>query len=591
MYIPPETLDLIRSKVAIQDIVKRYVPSLKKRGKNYTGLCPFHKEKTPSFSVSPDKQIFYCFGCHTGGNIFTFISKIERLDFPESVKFVADIAGVPIISEKRGDTDALEAFHRLNRGAMEMYHAYIKSPAGKKGLGYIASRGVTEASIRDFAIGYAPDSWDYLARGLIKSERDREYAESMGLIKRSQKRANSHYDVFRNRIIFPISDINGRVVGFGGRTIGDDPRKYINSSESQVFKKRNILYGLNRARESIKELNRAIVVEGYLDVIGCHQAGITNVIAPLGTAITADQIRLLGHYCTEIIFLFDADSAGLKAAARSLDLSEETNLNIRIGMLPQGDPFDYVTTKGPREFMAVVDTSLRPTDFRIARVMDDFSAAGRAGTLLRLFAVIRDLKLETERSEYLKKISALLNVDENSVRADFKNYMTNQQPVPATSGRPGPVSSEQVDVVTRGYRDLIRLICHHPELISKAAIDFTIGEIQDQLARNILWKMTELYNENREFSIDKIFDFFTSGPEMDFLNQAMNDEFLIENPGSAYTEIYLKMKVYEIDDKINRYDALLKSSPGVNSNIYLTEIEVLRREKEKLLNFVYNKVS
>lgn len=588
MYIPPETLDLIRSKVVIEDVIKRYVPSLKKRGKNYTGLCPFHKEKTPSFSVSPDKQIFYCFGCHTGGNIFNFISKIERLEFPESVKFVADMVGVEIGHENRAEADALEIRHRLNRGAMELYHAHIKSPAGKKGLSYITARGVTPASINDFKIGYAPDAWDFLIRGLIKSQQDREHAEQMGLVKPSQKRANSYYDVFRNRVMFPIFDLNGNVVGFGGRTIGDDPRKYLNSSESTVFKKRNILYGLNRARDSIKELDRAIVVEGYLDVIGCHQAGITNVVAPLGTAITTDQIKLLGHYCTEIIFLFDADSAGLKAAARSLDLSEETNLNIRIGMLPQGDPFDYIIAKGPREFMVVVDTSMRPTDFRMARILENKNL-GRAGILMQIFGVIRDLKLETERSDYIKKASMLLEVDENSMRADFRNYLKNQQPVLVINEQ--PAAGDQADPATRGYRDLIRLICNYPELMKKAAIDFTVSEIPDQLSRNILQKMSDFYQENRDFTIDKIFDFFNQGPEMDFLNQAVNGEFSVENPSAAYTEIYLKMKVYAIDDKINKYDALLKSSPGVNSNIYLTEIDVLRREKEKLLHFVYNKVS
>lgn len=589
MYIPPETLDLIRSKVVIEDVIKRYVPSLKKRGKNYTGLCPFHKEKTPSFSVSPDKQIFYCFGCHTGGNIFNFISRIERLEFPESVRFVADMVGVEIAPENRAESDALEALHRLNRGAMELYHAHIKSPAGRKGLAYITGRGVTGESINDFKIGYAPDSWDFLVRGLVKSARDREQAERMGLIKLSQKRANSYYDVFRDRVMFPIMDLGGNVVGFGGRTIGDDPRKYLNSSESEVFKKRNILYGLNRARDSIRELDRAIVVEGYLDVIGCHQAGITNVIAPLGTAMTTDQIKMLGHFCTEIIFLFDADSAGLKAAVRSLDLSEETNLNIRIGMLPKGDPFDFILAKGPREFMAVVDTSMRPTDFRIARIMDNISTLGRAGALMQIFGVIRDMRLETERSEYLKKTSALLNVDENSVRADFRSYLKNQQPAMVKNEQ--SKINDQVDVMARGFRDLVRLICNYPELLKKAVIDFPASEIPDQLARNILQKMYELHQENSEFLIDKIFDFFNHGPEMDFLNQAINGEFTVENPGSAYTEIYLKMKVYAIDDKINKYDALLKSTPGVNSNIYLTEIEVLRREKEKLLHFVYNKVS
>lgn len=587
MFIQPETLDLIRSKVVIQDVIKRYVPSLKKKGKNYIGLCPFHKEKTPSFTVTPDKQIFYCFGCHTGGNVFTFVSRIERLDFPESVKFVADMVGVDIGDGRKGESTIVEAMQRLNRQTMELYHGHIKSPAGKKGLAYITGRGITQKSISDFKIGYAPDSWDFLLRSIIKTGKDREVAEALGLIKPSQKRVNSYYDMFRDRAMFPIFDATGNVIAFGGRTIGDDPRKYLNSSESQLFKKRTVLYGFNRARESIKEMNRVIIVEGYLDVIGCHQSGIENVVAPLGTAITTEQIKLLGHYCTEIIFLFDADSAGLKAAVRSIELSEDVSVNIKIGMLPEDDPFDYVIKKGPREFMAVVDRAMGPVDFRIARIMDNYNTLGRVNALKQLFSVIAGVKLETERGIHLKKVSTLLDVDENSVRADFKNYMADHKAEPKIEQQP---KSDQADFLTRGYRDLVKLICHYPELIEKAVIDYNINDVPDELLRSILKKIAEMYLTDRQFSIDKIFDFFTTGREMDFLNQVFNDDYSVANPGSAYTEIFINMKVHEIDDKIEKYASLIKSSPGGSLHEYITEIEVLRREKEKLSQYIYNKV-
>jgi len=586
LYIQPETLDLIRGKVVIQDIIKRYVPSLKKKGKNYIGLCPFHKEKTPSFSVSPDKQIFYCFGCHTGGNVFNFISRIERLEFPDSVKFVADLVGVDLKDEKKGDTAVYEAMQRVNRQAMELYHGYIKTPAGKKGLDYITGRGVTKKSIVDFKIGFAPDSWDFLLKSLIKTGRDREVAETLGLIKLSQKREHSYYDMFRNRIMFPIFDAVGNAIAFGGRTISGDTVKYLNSPETPLFKKRNVLYGFNRARDSIKELNRAIIVEGYLDVIGCHQAGIENVVAPLGTAVTTEQIKMLGHLCTEIIFLFDADSAGLKAAVRSLDLSEDMNVNIKIAMLPENDPFDYVTQKGPREFMAVVDRAMGPVDFRIARIMDNYNTLGRVNTLKQLFAAISGIKLETERGVYLKKISSLLDVDENSVRADFKSYVNNQKSAPKIEHE---VKNVESDFITRSYRDLIKLICHYPELIEKAVIDYSINDIPDELSRTILKKISELYFADQQFSIDKIFDFFTSGQEMDFLNGIFNEGYSVTNPGAAYTEIFINMKVREIDDKIDKYATLIKSSPNGSYHEYITEIEVLRREKEKLAQYIYNK--
>jgi DNA primase len=587
LYIPPETIDLIRDKIIIQDIIKRYVPSLKKKGKNYSGLCPFHKEKTASFTVSPDKQIFYCFGCHTGGNIFNFISKVERLDFPESIKFLANLVGVEIKSEKKGDSGLHEAMFRLNRMALDNYHRYIKSTPGKKGFLYITNRGITARSIDDFEIGYAPDSWDFLLRTIIKSKSDFEIAQKIGLIKPSQNRSDQFYDIFRNRVMFPILDTSGHVIAFGGRTIGDDPRKYINSSESALFKKREVLYGLNRARDSIKELGRAIVVEGYLDVIGCHQAEIKNVVAPLGTAVTGDQIKNLSHICSEIIFMFDADSAGLKAALRSIEMTEDINVHVKIGVLPQGDPFDYITLKGAREFMTIVDSALKPVEFRIAQIMENKNSADSIETLLQLFDIIKDLKLETERSIYIKRISSILSMDERAIRADFTSYLNKQQLKQAINLQ--TAKNDNTDFIIRSYQDLIKLVCHYPELIEKVVIDYNINDIPDQVSRNILKKVSELYVSDQDFTIDKIFDFFTGGPEMDFLNHIFSKEYAVPNPAAVYTEIFINMKVREIDDKIDRYASLINSSPDGTFHEYITEIEVLRREKEKLSNYIYNK--
>jgi DNA primase len=287
--------------------------------------------------------------------------------------------------------------------------------------------------------------------------------------------------------------------------------------------------------------------------------------------------------------MFDADSAGLKAAVRSLDISEEANVNIRIGMLPEGDPFDFITGKGPREFMAVVDKSIEPVDFRIERIMDNYQSLGRVATLLQMFGVIRELRLETERSLYLKKVSSLLDVDENSARADFRNYLNRPQAAPVKTEQ--AAKSEQADFITRSYRDLIKLICNYPVLIEKAVIDYNLNDIPDELSRGILKKISELYYQNQQFSIDKIFDFFNTGPEMDFLNKAFNSEFSKANPNAAYSDIFIRIKESEIDDKIKKYTTIVNTSPGENTNVYLTEIEVLKREKEKLKDYVYNKVT
>ena len=590
MFISSETLDLIRDRVRIEDVVKRYVPSLKKRGKDYVGLCPFHQEKTPSFTVSPEKQIFYCFGCHAGGNVFSFISRVERLEFPESVKFLAAQIGIEINDERKGERSLRDGICRLNREAMDIYHRFLASSAGRRGLEYLKGRGIHESGVDAFMLGFAPDSWDFLARSLKSKRMDLRLAEAAGLIRPRRKGDGDYYDVFRNRIMFPIFDSGGAVIAFGGRTIGDDPRKYLNSSESPVFKKKNVLYGLNMAKDALRELDRAIVVEGYLDVIGCHEAGITNVVAPLGTALTAEQIELLSRYCNDIVLLFDADSAGMRAAFRAIDVARDVNVNLRIGMLPEGDPFEFITARGPRELMAVVDRAKPPADFRIERIMESLPAIGRVNALYQMFGVVRDLKLETERSVYLKKIASLLGVDETSVRADYRSFLVRRglaRPDRAAAEiKKAEARSESLDFYTRSYRDLVRLVCHHPELVEQLVLDYPVNDIPDELSRNVLKKIIDCYYSDETFSIDKIFDFFTSGTEMDFLNALINSEGAVQNPTAAYTEIYISLKLKEIDDKIDAYAASIDASPE-----YITEIEVLRREKEKLAQYLYNRVT
>ncbi|MCP4132501.1 MAG: DNA primase [bacterium] len=588
MFIPKETIEQVRERAAIEEIVKRYVPSLKKRGQNYVGLCPFHKEKTPSFSVNPAKQICYCFGCHTGGNVFSFISKIERLDFPESVKLVADIVGIEIKSEENREKGGrFDEINRYNTFAMNYYHKYLLSGSGKTGMDYLLKRGVTRESIETFKLGYAPDSWNFLVTPLQKNRANMEIAESIGLLSSSKKEQRIHYyDKFRSRVIFPIFDKNGRAIAFGGRVLGDGQPKYLNSPESDVFKKRYVLYGLDQAMKEIRELGRAIVVEGYLDVIGCWQGGVKNVVAPLGTALTGTQVEQLARNCKEIVLLFDSDSAGINAALKSLAIIEEVNVEVKVAMLPEGDPFDFILQKGVREFMAVVDSSMKPIEFKIQQIMKNSEQKGRVNTLLALFFVIKEIPYETERSVYLKSIGSQLGIDENSIRADFANYLKKGvvKNIPVVDKQ----NNKELGYIAIIYRGLVELLCNHPDLVEQAVIDFTVSEIPDELSRKILTKIAELYFSDEDFSIDKMFDFFPAGVESEFLNQSLNSEHKVEDPKSAYTEIYIKMKLQGIEEKMTRYAELVKR-PGGAQHQYLAEFEVLRREKEKLTQYLNNK--
>ncbi|MFC1671024.1 DNA primase [Spirochaetota bacterium] len=585
MYIPREIIEEIRERASIEDLIKRYLPTLKKKGKNYLGLCPFHKEKTPSFTVSPEKKIFHCFGCNESGNVFTFIQKMERLDFPESVKFIADIVGIELRIENNTEySQEFEEINRLNSYTSKLYNNYLKSNDGTKGLKYLLKRGVSEKSIEEFDIGFAPESWDFVTKSLIKKKADLQLAEKIGLIGTSNKsRGSGYFDKYRNRIIFPIFNKKSQVIAFGGRLIDDnseDKRKYINSPESSVFKKRNVLYGFNIAKDAIRDLNRAIIVEGYLDVIGCHQAGINNVVAPLGTALTEDQLRTLAKFCNEIILLFDADAAGIKAASRSLDIADELSVEIKIAMLPELDPFEYIQKKGIREFMVVVDKAQLPVDFRISRVMSEFEKNGKINTLIRLFTIIKELNYESEKSIYIKKISTLLDIDENSIRSDFLHFL-NKGDIQSKSSE----DKKADDFITRSYRDLITLICNYPELIERASFDFPVNDIPDRLSKNILKGILEIHGSGESFSIDKMFDFFTDDIELDFLNEIVSSNYQIESPNDAYTEIYVVMKIHEMETKRKLLFNKMKNSSN-NENEYLAEMEILKREEEKLSKYL-----
>lgn len=348
------------------------------------------------------------------------------------------------------------------------------------------------------------------------------------------------------------------------------------------------MYGIYHARKEIRDLDRVIVVEGYLDVIGCHQAGIKNVVAPLGTALTEEQITMLARLCSEIILLFDADSAGIKAALKSLEKSEEISVDIKVAALPEKDPFDFILEHGPREFMALVDQSLKPVDFRIKRIMDDRKRTSMPALLASLFQVIQTIHLESEKDVYLRKIGRELSIDEKNIRADYAVFAKKGAGTLFREKNENKTSKE--DFIERSNEELIILLCQFTELIKKAVFDFSLEDFQNETAGKIFSEILHLYKENEDIHIDKLFDIFNTGKEMELLNKALSTPLHYENPSTAYNEIYLNMRLYEIDLKIDKFTNLINNSDS-NHQEYLTEVEILRREKEKLKSYLYNKSS
>jgi len=573
LRIPEETIDLIRERCRIEEVAQSYIPSLAKKGRNYIGLCPFHKEKTPSFVVSPEKQIFSCFGCHTGGNVFSFIRKIENVDFLESVKIAGDIVGIPVRLEG-GESNEISAMVDVNQRAAKLYHQYLLSPNGANALAYLKGRGVSTDSIEGFQIGFAPDSWNFVSDKLRGNGLFFDAAIRSGLIAKSQKEDGGYYDRFRRRVMFPINDASGKTVAFGGRVMDDSLPKYINSQESVIFKKRNILYGFDKAKAHVSDLKRAIIVEGYLDVIGCHQCGIKNVAAPLGTALTEQHLKFLARYCSEVVLLFDADSAGFNAAVKSLNLTEDVNVDIKVAVLPELDPFEFVLKKGYRALMAVIENAKSPLDFNLQRIMEARRTNGDLRTLLACFELLRWIKLESIRSVYFKKIGLDLGIDENSIRKDFGDYIKKNSVAKIQRNGGG---EETDDFLTKCYASLVSFLCRHPEFIEKVVMDFPLGDIGDGVYKNILIEMNNIYSANGVLTINKLFDFFDNGSEWSILSHCLEQDSNTEDPDMEYTEIYLSMRIHEINDKMLKYVGLIRNSPE-----YLTEFDSLRREKDKL---------
>lgn len=396
----------IRERTDIVSLVSEYV-TLKKAGRNFVGLCPFHADNNPSFSVNPEKRIWYCFGCHEGGDVFSFVQKIEGLSFPEAVERLARRAG---IAWERGPDDRRRAsereqLYRANELASKYFHEQLlKSPAGEPARNYLARRGVQEKAIEQFQIGFARESWDGLMNFLRKKGVREEVAVKAGLVRR--RSGGGCYDTFRNRVIFPIFDVTGRVVGFGGRALGDEPAKYINSPETPIFRKSRTLYGINLGGRKAAQAGYSVVVEGYTDVITLHTAGIENVVATLGTAFTQDHVRLLNRYAGTMVLCFDGDSAGVTATLRNASAFERAEADVRVVTLPAGtDPDEFVRRYGPEKFVEAVESAPSLTEFRLSTIADahDWSTEEqRLAAVREMVTALADIPDRVKRSRYVR---------------------------------------------------------------------------------------------------------------------------------------------------------------------------------------------
>lgn len=428
--ISNQIIEEIRNKIDIVAVISEYV-KLRKTGKNYVGLCPFHSEKSPSFTVSPEKQLFHCFGCGEGGNLFTFFMKMENISFGEAVKELASRIGISVSEDNfaKSKKTEKEKLYEVMLLAAKFFRKCLEESVGEKARNYLAKRGISSESAKLFQLGFAPDGWDNLFKFLISRGVAPDLIETAGLTLPREEKGN-YYDRFRNRLIFPIFDLRGRVIAFSGRTLSEEEPKYLNSPETLIFRKGENFYGLNLSKEKIKEAKYAILVEGNLDLISVFQAGITNIIAPLGTSLTLTQCKLITRFTQNVVLAFDTDAAGEAAAERAIELLRDQDLKVKIAVLTEAkDPDEFIHKFGVEAFKKAVATSQPYLEFKIRKVLTKRNLTEieeRAAAVKEIAKILVQEKDSFVQKEYAKFAANLLKLELDILLTEIKreNYLT-----------------------------------------------------------------------------------------------------------------------------------------------------------------------
>ncbi|MBQ3090224.1 MAG: DNA primase [Oscillospiraceae bacterium] len=427
MAIPDSFLEELNARTDIVDLVSGYV-SLTKKGNRYWGLCPFHSEKTPSFSVAPDRQMCYCFGCHKGGGPVNFIMELEGVGFVDAVSILAQRAGMPMPETKSEESSRKrrERLYELNKAAARYFYQNLMSPAGRKGMDYFRERGLSRKTIRNFGLGYSLGSWDALIKAMAELGYSKQELLDVGLVVKSEK--GSIYDRFRGRVMFPIIDLRGNVIGFGGRVLDDSTPKYLNSPDTIIYNKSKNLFALNLAKKSKQE--RLILTEGYMDTIALHQAGFDCAIASLGTSLTSDHARMIAQRTQEVVLSYDSDKAGINAAQRAIQLLNKTGVRVKVLKVTGAkDPDEFIKKYGAAAFQKLIDGSENQMEFRILQVKNQYDLTQddqRVACIQELAALIAHLPGSAEREVYGNRAAKDLEISPETMQREIQRSQRRQ---------------------------------------------------------------------------------------------------------------------------------------------------------------------
>ena len=524
------TIDDLKSQINIVDVVGRVV-ALKRAGANHKGVCPFHNEKTPSFVVSEQKQIFTCFGCGATGDAIKFTQQYYNLDFNEAIEKLGNEYGITI--KRNNFSEDREKYYEVNKEAARFfYRAFTEQK--NAGYTYMKNRGLDDAILKKFGIGYADEKWDSLYNHFKAKGVDEKILLELGLISESK---GKYYDKFRNRVMFPIINTSGKVIGFGGRAIGDDNPKYLNSPENKVFQKKNNLYALNISKQDIGKEGYAILVEGYMDAISLYQGGVRNVAASLGTALTENQTRLLKRYTKNVVLSYDADGAGQNAAMRGSEILIKDDCKVKVLHVTDGkDPDEFIKKNGREAFLKLIDGALPYIDYKlryIRRDMDLSSDDGKIDYIKAAAAVLRELS-PVEADVYIKKLSKELHIAEGAIKMEIlgnnSNSSRNNQPaVPQRNHREEEVQEEMSSLEA----SVIKSLMVNPGLTEKL-LDYS--EIMASTpARKVMDILFELYGLNGDFHMNQLTDRLDP-VESEALSSALDKIAIAGNEEQVFSE-------------------------------------------------------
>ena len=579
-----EFVERVTERTDIYSVVSRYV-QLTQRSGRYWGRCPFHNEKTASFSVSADKGLFYCFGCGAGGNVFKFLSLIENITYFEAIKLQAERLGIELPTRKASPEEDRrrreeKSLIKINEFAQDFYHeCLIKTARGEVGRKYLAARGITTETIETFKLGFAFEEWENLLTKLLKQGFSPQQIEAVGLVAK-RKNSSGYYDRFRGRVMIPIANVFGHVVGFGGRILGsedDTNPKYLNTPETALFNKRNLLFGLDKSNRAISTAGAAVVVEGYMDAISLFSAGIKNVVATLGTAFTPEHVKLILRYARKIIFCYDSDAAGQRATIRALPIVQAAGAEVFVVNIPDGkDPDEFVRKHGKAAFEELIKNAATLIDYRMKYVLDNTehaTPAGKLKALQEILPVVTKVETDATRNEYRKKIAAALSLDEFILTREWKKFSkTESEKKSAAKVAKRPENTNPV--VKAASEDILRMVWQESDMLDYA-LTLVPREIFSEVHREIItWIENCVANERRP-------DKMSAATELSEAANAELARILMSGPNTNHD---IDVSVFKDSVKVLRqivldkkYFQLLAQADNYNPNDEATYVQTVQK--------------